>query len=282
VVPLVLTVDPTQSLGITYPISDSVADTDAVKALYWQQDLPGDRASLRFGHVDPNGIVLKCSYACDDTTLFISGPLSGNVTGTNAGQGWGVQAFFKTGTAISLEAGVGDANGDGKLNTDRSVKSDELAYSAAVIAENLFPTLGDGAIRLGYYQVDPTKRGTSDAQARTSGVVLAAEQDVGDYGLFARYAESFGRHSGSRSTGAAGIVWKKPFGYDEDRLGFGVSYVEPSAEDTDAEYLSEVFYRMQITPLAELSAGAIVLNRPNNADDTGAEAVFNLRLRYAF
>ena len=80
-------VDMTGNLGLNYPISDSVVDSSALKALYWQQDFRGGVADLNFGHIELNGIVSKCSYMCNDTKSFIASPLSNNIANTMPGQG---------------------------------------------------------------------------------------------------------------------------------------------------------------------------------------------------
>lgn len=275
-------VDFTRSLGISYPVSDSVTDTNAVKGLYWQQDFPGDIFNIQFGQIELNGIILNCSYTCDDTTSFMASPLSTNVTSTMAAQGLGLRAGVNFNANLKFEFGVTDGNGNGQLHLDRGVDLKELAYGAAFVGINLFPSLGAGAIRLGYYMVDPTKQGTPNAAAGTSGIVLNIEQDVGDFGLFARYSATQGRQAAVGNSGIAGFVWKNPFSNAEDQLGVGLAYVQPTAANSKTEYVTEAFYRMQITPLAQLSAGVMLLTRPNNAANTGTEAVFNMRLRAAF
>jgi hypothetical protein len=272
----------TASLGINWPISDSVADSSTVKALYWQQDFPPDVGYLRFGHIELNGIVLNCRYACDDTQSFIAAPLSTNPSSTMSGQGWGTQAGGNVGAHVKIELGVTDGNGDGTLNSIGSVKSSELAYAGAVSFTNLFPQLGDGEIRIGPYSVDPLKQGTPGARDATRGAVVAAQQNIGDFGLFARYTEASGRQALSRKTAAIGAVWKNPFGNSEDRLGLGLGDVQPAAVGSQREMLAETYYRMQLAPLTQLTVGAIILDRPNNTGSTGTEAVFNIRLRAHF
>lgn len=272
----------TTSLGINYAISDSVADSSTLKALYWQQAFPKDIGYLRFGHIELNGIVLNCRYACDDTQSFIAAPLSTNPSSTMSGQGWGVMGGVNIGTHIKLELGVTDGNGDGNLSSIGSVKSSELAYAGAISIVNLFPALGDGDIRIGHYSVDPLKQGTPGARAATRGTVIAVQQDIGDFGLFARYTEASGRQALSRHTGAIGAVWKNPFGNSEDWLGFGLGYAQPTAARFKKEKLAEVYYRMQMGSLTQFTIGAILLDRPNNVGNTGTGAVFNLRLRAQF
>jgi hypothetical protein len=275
-------VDLTKSLGVNWPISDSVADSNSLKSLYWQQDFPRDVGFLRFGHLELNGIVFGCAYACDDTQSFISGPLSSNPTSTMAGQGWGLVTGANLGTNVKLEIGVTDGNGDGTLQSPDSVNSDELAYAGAATFSNLFSALGDGEIKVAYYSVSPLKEGTPDAQAATRGTVINMQQDIGGFGLFARFTEVSGRQALSKNSAAIGAVWKNPFGHSEDWLGVGIGSIQPTAAGAKREVMGEAYYRIQLAPLTQLTAGVIILDRPNNAGNTGAEAVFNLRLRAHF
>ena len=275
-------VDLSNSLGINWMVSDSVADSNSLKSLYWQQDFPRDVGYLRFGHLEMNGMVFGCAYACDDTQSFISGPLSSNPASTMAGQGWGLQAGVNVGTKVKFELGVTDGNGDGTLQSLSSVNSNELVYAGALSFNNLFPDLGDGAISIAYYSVDPLKQGTPGAQAATRGTVINMQQDIGEFGLFARYTEASGRQASSKNSAAIGAVWKNPFGHSEDWLGFGIGSIQPTAAGSKREVMGEAYYRMQLAPLTQLTAGVIVLDRPNNAHATGTEAVFNLRLRAHF
>lgn len=125
-------------------------------------------------------------------------------------------AGVNVGTNVKFEFGVTDGNGDGNLNSLGSVKSRELAYAGAVSFSNLFPALGDGEIRIGHYSVDPLKQGTPGARAATRGTVIAAQQGIGDFGLFARYTEASGRQALSKQTATFGAVRKNPFGHSED------------------------------------------------------------------
>lgn len=275
-------IDMTGDLGLTYPISDSVGDSKAIKALYWQQDFAGGVGDLKFGHIELNGIVNKCTYMCDDTQGFIAGPFSTNVASTMAGQGWGIQVGLNLGEKVKVEFGVSDGNGDGMLNFDRGVNTSELGYAAAVSFNNLLPDLGAGSIRLATYYVDATT-GSGTTQASTRGFVLNAEQDVGRIGYSLRYARADGRVGATRHSGAASLVWKAPFGHDTDWLGFGLGYVQPSASASKRENMAEVFYRMQLTPLSQITAGVMLVESNKNTENPSRnEGIFNLRLRVAF
>lgn len=270
------------ALGINFQTSDSASDVDAIRGLYWRQDLPGDQLHFRVGQVELNDLLVGCSYACDDTSSFFSTPLSSNPARTMPGQGSGFIFGFDLGPNLSIEAGVADGNGDGSLNPSRPFHSVELAYAASIEVANLFPTQGDGIIKVSGYYVDPTKQGTPGALAATSGLVIQAEQDIGEVGLFAKFQAAFERVGSVRHTGAAGFVWKNPFAHDEDWLGIGFGYVYPAAANTRTEYTSEIFYRMQVTPLTQITAGTMLIAHPSDPTKNDLEGVFSLRVKAEF
>ncbi len=275
-------VDFSQALGINFFSSDSPADSDTLKALYWRQDFPGDVFSLRIGHDELSGIVNRCTYACDDTTSFFSTLLSANPASTLPGQGMAAIAGFNFNDSVSLEVGVADANGDATLNLGRPFDTGKLAYAGTVTLNDPFKLDGTGAYRFSYYHVDPTKQQTASPQASSSGFAINFDQDVGELGLFARYANASGRTGQAEQFASTGAVWKKPFGYDEDRLGFGFGWVDPSAANTNSEYVVESYYRMQLTPLTTVTVDVMAVINPSNNLDEDLEFVFSLRARAHF
>lgn len=51
-------------------------------------------------------------------------------------------------------------------------------------------------------------------------------------------------------TAGADMIWKAPFGNDEDQVGAGFGGIDPAAFDTNNDYVAETYYRMQFTPFA--------------------------------
>ncbi|MEP1934236.1 MAG: carbohydrate porin [Hoeflea sp.] len=274
-------VDFTQSLGINFTSSDSVADSDSLKALYLRYDLPGGAANIRFGQHELAGIVGGCAYSCDDTSSFMSGPLSAYPASTLPGQGMGFAGGVELGGGVSLEAGIADARGNGHLNPGRPFDSGEWGYAAAAKLSNPFAATGDGQIKAAYYFVDETFKGTSKRQASTQGVNFIVEQDIGAFGVFARYGASWGRKGAVDHAAAGGVVWKEPFGNDEDWLGAGLGWVAPTAQNSNNEYVAETFYRLQLTPLVVATTGVMAIGNPSNIS-SDLEGVLNFRVQAFF
>ena len=272
--------DFSQSLGINYFSSDSPANTETIKGLLWRHELPGDFLTLIVGHDEIAGVDSGCRYACDDTKSFFSTPLSANPTRTLPSQGPMASADFTLAKGVVVETSVADASGDGNLNFSRVFDKGRLAYAGALKLENPLKDVGSGLYKFSYYKVDSTGiRGTSSFQSATQGLSIQVDQDFGDLGVFAKYSRAFQRKGTFVQFASAGIVWTKPFGHDEDWLGLGFGWVDPTAPTSNDEYVAEAFYRLQLTPFVQVTPAAMLVMNPSSNPDTNTEAVFSLRAR---
>ena len=269
------------ALGMNFTPSDSVSDVDALKSLYFRHDLPGGLFGYQVGHVSIADVQGGCAYACDDTGSFISSPLSAFPANSLPGQGMGFIGELQLSGGWSFEAGVADARGDSTLNVGRPFDTNEWAYAVALKAKDLFAEIGDGQARLAYYHVGETQKDTANTVPGTEGLAFIFEQDIGDFGFFAKAATAWGRQASASNTAAAGVVWKNPFGYDEDWLGLGFGWVSPTAANTNDEYVAETFYRMQLTPIVQATVGAMAVINPSGIN-SDVEGVLNFRLQAHF
>ncbi len=276
-------VDFSKSLGINYFASDSPANTEIIKGLLWRHELPGEFLTLFAGHDEISAIDNGCRYACDDTQSFFSTPLSSNPTRTLPSQGPMVSADVKLAEGVIVETGVSDASGDGKLNFSRVFDKGRLAYATALKLENPFKPTGDGLYKLTYYTVDSTgQRGTSSFQKASQGLSIQVDQDFGDVGVFAKYSKAFERKGSIQQFASGGLVWTNPFGHAEDWLGLGFGWVDPTASNTNDEYVAETFYRLQLTPFIQVTPAAMLVMNSSKNPDSNTEGVFTLRARAVF
>ena len=116
-------------------------------------------------------------------------------------------------------------------------------------------------------------------------MILSARHDIGEeYGLFAIYRRSWDRYVNNTEVAAgAGVMWKKPLGWVDDRLGISAIYVKP--HDTKEgtlrdEYGLEAFWRFQLTPRLDMTADLQFYPQPGRKEQDDPVTVFGLRLRY--
>ncbi len=155
-----------------------------------------------------------------------------------------------------------------------------LAYAGALRLENPFKPVGDGLYKFTYYKVDSTgQRGTSSFLKASRGLSIQFDHDFGNLGVFAKYSKAFQRKGAIDQFASAGIVWTRPFGHDEDWLGLGFGWVDPTAPNTNNEYVVETYYRLQLTPFIQVTPAAMLVMNPSMNPDTNTEGVFTLRAR---
>ena len=112
-------------------------------------------------------------------------------------------------------------------------------------------------------------------------VFIQLDQDFGKLGLFVKYHQAFKRKALAEKSAGGGIMWTAPFGNDEDQIGLGFGWIDPSAPNTNDEYVAETYYRMQLTPFVQLTADAVLTTNPSRPN-SDTEGVFSLRARGQF
>ena len=273
-------VDFTRSLGINFFPSDSVGEADVFKAVAVQHNLPNDMASFFAGHTLAAEVDGGGRFTVDDTTSFISQPLSGNPARQMPGAGIGFGFDAKISKRWTVQAHVADGRGDGTLATSaREFGNGDLVVVGALQLENPFPQHGEGWYKASAYWVSETQAGTPDAKPEGWGLHLQAEQDFGDFGVFAKFGMAAGRTGFVDRYGTTGVVWQRPFGCSEDWLALGFGAVHPTAASTNLEYVAEAFWRVQLTPFLTLTPDVQLVFNPSYRPETDVEAIFTCRLR---
>ncbi len=268
-------VDFLQSMGTSFALSDSPANADVLRGLYWRQDILDERLFFAFGHGEiaknDNG---NCQYSCDDTTAFISGPLSSSPVRTLPGAGAAFGMDYFPVEKLELSFALGDARADGDINFSRIFDEGDLAYSGEIVWRSDLQGIGHGEYRVTGYYVDAIE---AINQESSTGLQIALEQDFGNTGIFLRGGGTEGRHSSVKRYISGGAVWKGPIsGAEDDWFGLGASWVQPSDSSRSDEGILEAFYRYQLMPLVQLSPD-FMLVFPSSGSDV--EAVFSFRLQ---
>lgn len=274
-----------QAIGLSgFEINDSGVTTDPLRSLLWRQGFLDDRLVLYFGQGEILQFDNGCRYACDDTENFMATPLSSNPTRTLPGAGAAAAIEIKPIEGLSIGGGVSDARGDGGVNFARIFNEGELAYAGQVAYQPKL-SVGEGFYSLSAFYVEPKFRGSPQAQEESRGLQLMLDQDIGEVALFAKFGLAEKRKASAERYASGGLVWLNPFGETEDRLGLGVGWVRPSADDTNDEWVVEGFYRLQMTPALEVTPGAEWIINPSNTDNNSGsnhEGVLNLRATARF
>jgi porin len=261
-----------QTLGISAKVSDSTSNVDLFRTIAWRQQLADGLIDLRVGQVEPTSLFNSMPYA-NDNRAFLASPLSNEASRTLPAAGVGATLNAEILENVFLGGAIADANGKGEfLNFDSFFQGDYLS-SAYLAVEPEVGRLGKGRYQVAMHFVDAT---STAAYSRFLGVNL--EQAVGPaWAVFAKYNRADGRQSAIGQSAAAGVVWKEAFGFQEDWLGTGIAWAEPSNSSLRDEYVIETFWRNQLTPLIQVTPSIQFWVNPSQTPDEDFQAVFTIR-----
>lgn len=136
------------------------------------------------------------------------------------------------------------------------------------------PGLGYGEYRLTWSRLE----GNGDLP-EVETLSFSADQDLGDrLGGFIRYAYADNTFRDFEERVAAGLIVKRPFGFNHDRVGFGAWHGDPADPTLRNEKGVELFYRAQISPFLQVTPDIQVVVDPANSSRS-SEVILGLRLR---
>ena len=262
-----------QSLGISSFASDSSSNTNLFRAIAWRQQLADGLIDLRIGQLEPTTLFNASPYA-NDNRAFLASPLSNEASRTLPASGIGMTIKAEVLEGVFLGGGIADANGKGEFLDFNSFFRGDYVSSAYVAFQPDIPCLGRGNYQFALHMVDAT-----DSTPYSRFLGINAEQSLGeDWALFAKYNRADKRQPAVKQSAAGGIVWKTAFGFQEDWLGMGVGWSEPTNQTLRDEYVAEAFWRMQLTPLIQVTPSVQFWFDPSLTPNDDFQSVFTIRL----
>lgn len=294
-------------------LADPIDDADFDKGIYvaelfFDQDLFGDRLSLRLGYLDQQTVFDRNAYANSEDLQFMNTALDNNLI-LPLKIGFGAVALASPFDWLSFSLGANDGDNDPQhpgLSTafegiDRWMVYFELALRGSLESRNgRLP----GALRVGGFW-DATERvrfDSSDPEPETSrgrlGGYLNFEQllyregpgDLQGLGLFGRWGISDGDVNPVRHFWSLGLQYMGAIpGRDLDALGLGLyqaiasstfrEEIDPNADD---ELGLEIYYRWEALPWLALTPGFQYLVNPGGTSANRNAVVLALRGRIRF
>ena len=268
--------------GATDPDKTIVAPS----ALWWEQSYHTIGLSYRVGQLYASSLWGSNDYLGDDRAAFMNSALGTNQGGpwASGNRGLGAMAMLKN-EILYASLGFQDAKGDQQQIDFDSFGDGKFMYLGELGFTPSFAAKHDGAYKLTVGYVDETGQASRPADRSGWGLILSVRQDIGDdYGLFGIYRRSWDRSVNNTEVAAGGgVVWKRPLGWVDDRLGLGALYAKPY-DDMDGtlreEYGLEAFWRFQLTPRLDMTPDLQLYLQPGRKIQDDPAAVFGLRLRY--
>ena len=99
---------------------------------------------------------------------------------------------------------------------------------------------------------------------------------------FLRFGTGDGRRTTVQQSLATGIVFTKFRGYNNDWLGIGFIWTDPSNGNRPDDYGMEMFCRLQLTENIQLTPDVQLYFNPSSSPDRDIEAALGLRVGMYF
>jgi porin len=262
-----------QSLGISSFTNDSSSNTDLFRAIAWRQLFADGLVDFRIGQLEPTTLFNALPYA-NDNRAFLASPLSNEASRTVPAAGVGMTLIAEVLENVFLGGAITDANGKGDFLNFDSFFQGEYMSSAYVAVEPEVGCLGRGKYQIGAHFIEATN---SAPYSRFVGV--NALQAIGEsWDVFAKYNRADKRTAAVRQSAGGGLVRKGALGFQEDLLGVGFAWADPSDSTLRDEYVTEVFWRTQLTPLIQLTPSVQFWFDPSMTPGDDFQSVFSIRL----
>lgn len=269
------------SIGSLWKTTDGF-DTQkfSLTQLWWQQHLFDDRVLMRIGKID-QGNVINTNRLKSDDLFFLNQAFSGNPALPFPGTGLGAAIALAPTDLLSIRASFSDANGN-KETAGFDTFFDDAEYFTAVEVglRPLFEKIWRGNYRFTFWHIDEREKAGLPSG---HGFALSFDQEVTQsvrallrYG----YADNGGLEV--RHILSGGVAIADPFGSTDDLLGVGAAWGEPQDSSLRDQYVTEVFYRVQLTPNIQLTPGYQVIINPSENPDDDVIGVFEIRFRLFF
>jgi len=294
-----------------------------VTQLWFQQNCWDDKVRIRVGKTDLSGsfqcrhcdVAFDCTwYACDETSQFLAGPLTGNPQIPFPDNGLGVALYVEPVPGFYLSAGVADADADARETGFRTTFSGPdhftSVYEVGVVPDVPCPFTSQDL--LGHYAVGMWLDGMPK-QRIGSDPVSHKRDDIGFYvtisqqlikephadpdgeqglGLFFRYGFAPQGTNEIEDFWSVGGQYKGLIpGRDDDVVGVGVAQgilsdrLDRTGVVPQKETVYELYYNVQVCPSTNLSCGYQIVDNPGGlggADRIGDANVLYVRLQVAF
>ena len=248
----------------------------ALVQLWWVQELFDDTVEITAGKISSRSFY-NTNRLRNQNNAFMNQVFTGNRAVGLAPRGIGINVAYRPDKAWYFTGGIHDANGSGTAGNFGTLDEGQFAYVAEFGWTPDIPSLGRGNYRFTpWYSDASSKRGTGVGK----GIALSFDQSVGEELVaFMRYAWADGDARGADQTLSGGIAHTRPFGRYGDLVGFGLGWSDPSVPSLNEEFVTEVFYRLQVTRTQQLSVGWQAYFTP--AFDPGDDItnVFSIRWR---
>ena len=269
-----------QSIGSLWPTVRGFNDAGwQVPDFYFEQYLFERRFGFRGGQTRIDN--LFDSHALRSARLFfLNRAFSDNPAVAFPSFGPGGVVYVRPFDEIDIMFGIQDADARELESVGDSLFRRDNFFTAAQVGwRRKWPSSDETLVQAMYWHTD----GTSDSQTPSgNGVSILAQHRFREQTtLFARYSHSASEATLAEQVVASGVGWSPPVRAD-DLAGFAFAWGRPSRDSFRDQYVTELFYRLQVTPEFQLTPDLQFILFPSQNPGDDFIAVFGMRARLAF
>jgi porin len=270
------------AVGTAILPNDDVGDaTNALAHLAWTQKFLDGNVEFSVGQLALKIMIDQNDYAGWDRVSFVAGPLSGNQVRNFPIAALGVDTTVHLTDDLQLSMVVADADGypfypDFKSFGRRFVYIPGFVYTPDICG------LGKGRYEVNFSHIERTER-FAGAGPSSSVWLFSFQQELSPkLAAFFRFGTGDGRRTTVQQSLATGVVFTQAFGYNNDWLGVGFIWTDPSDGTRRDDYGMELFWRLQLTEHIQLTPDVQFYFDPSTSPNQDIEAAFGLRLGIYF
>lgn len=270
------------SVGTTILPNDDVGDaTNALAHLAYTQKLVDGFVEISVGQLALKIMLDQNDFAGWDRVSFVSGPLSGNLVRNFPIAALGIDTTMHVSDELQVSMVVADADGypfypDFKSFGRRFVYIPGFVYTPEICG------LGKGRYEINFSHIERTER-FSGAGPSSSVWLFSFQQELSPkLATFIRFGTGDGRRTAVQQSLATGFVFTQFLGYNNDWLGVGFMWQDPSDGTRRDDYGMEMFWRLQLTENIQLTPDVQLYFDPSTNPNRDLEAAFGLRVGIYF
>jgi porin len=268
--------------GTTILPNDDVGDAvNALAHVAWTQKMFDGRLEVSAGQLALKIFIDQNDYAGWDRVSFASGPLSGNQVRNFPIAALGVDTTAHLTDDFQMSMVVADADGY-PFYPDFNSFGRRFVYIPGFVYTPEICGLGKGRYEVNFSHIERTER-FGGAGSSSSVWLFSFQQELSPkLATFFRFGTGDGRRTAVQQSLATGLVFTQFLGYNNDWLGVGFMWQDPSDSTRRDDYGMEMFWRLQLTENIQLTPDVQLYFDPSRNPNRDLEAAFGLRIGIYF
>lgn len=262
--------------NVTGGFSDSGFD---LTQLYLDQYFLNKKVGFRLGQMFQDSVFDTYDYK-SAKLYFLNAALSDNPAVAFPEFGVGFSSLIRPAEGWYVLTGVGDSSGR-KLQAGVSdLLANEKLFSGIELgwAPTSGPLTNHSLSVFGWASPADSDSASPDGEGFTFTYEWQPEKP---YSLFARYSWSATEATRVEHLATTGMVWRNPLGRGLDVFGVAGGFGSPTQAGLNGQGIMEIFYRLQVTPLFQITPDVQLIIQPSLNPQEEVIAVFGIRGRFS-